>query len=127
LQRGARDDAMEKKKKPAYRAFVSGGVAAMVRAGTPVNHENLTRQIGWRCSEPSARCGQSSTARCARARATGKNNTPNGLLKVSPVPLSMARTLVLVYKDNGIAKGLYSGLSASLVRQAVYSSVRFGM
>jgi len=39
----------------------------------------------------------------------------------------MARTLVLVYKDNGVAKGLYSGLSASLVRQAVYSSVRFGM
>ena len=34
---------------------------------------------------------------------------------------------MLVYKENGMAKGLYRGLSASLLRQAVYSSTRFGV
>jgi solute carrier family 25 oxoglutarate transporter 11 len=77
---------------PAYRVFLSGGLAAMAGAG--VSHPLDVAKVR---------------------------------LQVSAVPLSMVSTLKLVYAEDGVRRGLYRGLSASLTRQALYSSVRFGM
>lgn len=42
------------------------------------------------------------------------------------MPKTMSRTFVHVLKHNGVT-GLYSGLSASLLRQMTYSTIRFGV
>jgi solute carrier family 25 (mitochondrial dicarboxylate transporter), member 10 len=47
-------------------------------------------------------------------------------MRTGDMPKTMSGTLVHVVKNNGIL-GLYSGLSASLLRQITYSTVRFGI
>jgi solute carrier family 25 (mitochondrial dicarboxylate transporter), member 10 len=42
------------------------------------------------------------------------------------MPKSMSGTFVHIIKHNGI-RGLYNGLSASLLRQITYSTTRFGI
>lgn len=46
--------------------------------------------------------------------------------RVGDAPKNMSGTFVHVVKTDGI-KGLYSGISASLLRQITYSTVRFGV
>lgn len=41
--------------------------------------------------------------------------------------LSMVRVLGEIYRRDGIARGLFRGLSSSLARQCVYSGIRFGV
>ncbi|RDA91141.1 hypothetical protein CP533_0430 [Ophiocordyceps camponoti-saundersi (nom. inval.)] len=47
-------------------------------------------------------------------------------LDLGDAPRTMSGTFVRIARDDGIA-GLYSGISASLLRQLTYSTVRFGL
>ncbi|RDA88481.1 hypothetical protein CP532_6662 [Ophiocordyceps camponoti-leonardi (nom. inval.)] len=47
-------------------------------------------------------------------------------LDLGDAPRTMSGTIVRIARDDGIA-GLYSGISASLLRQLTYSTVRFGL
>lgn len=47
-------------------------------------------------------------------------------MRTGDMPQTMSGTFVHVVKNNGVL-GLYSGLSASLLRQITYSTVRFGI
>mmetsp|Transcript_21824 Transcript_21824/g.40894 ORF Transcript_21824/g.40894 Transcript_21824/m.40894 type:complete len:304 (+) Transcript_21824:87-998(+) len=83
---------------PMYRKFLQGGLAAI--AGASASHPLDLIKVRLQLQGEAGEAG---------ARKLG--------------PVEMARSIVA----NDGAKGLFSGLTASMLRQAVYSSVRFGV
>ena len=88
----------QRRPQPAYRGFVSGGLAAM--AGAAVSHPLDVSKVLQQVTTSSGGGG-------ARLTTVG--------------------ALRLAYARDGVRRGLFKGLSASVARQAVYSSVRFGL
>lgn len=86
---------------PFYRKFVSGALAAM--AGSAASHPLDVIKVNLQVQGEKA--------------ALQGNSKKLG-------PFSMG---VKIFKTDGINKGLFKGLSASLFRQAIYSGVRFGV
>lgn len=87
------------KKEPFYVGFARGGLAAMI--GAAASHPLDVLKV--------------------RLQVQGEGGSGSGGKRLGPV--GMAKH---IYATDGV-KGLYAGLSASLLRQAVYSSTRFGM